>query len=263
MSPRIQSQFEHLAETLFAGFEHDLGERALGAATGLDGDLDMFAAALGLAKTAVEGIMHDEGVESPLRQLYDVQLLIRRQTLCSTPAARTSTRTSSRRCRARLGAPRPRRRSRGPLAAMGAGQGVDDGFRKLSKRLEELVADSSALRPHVLPRLHGIAERVPELTDFAISVCSTPSRVTEKLLISTEPHSSRSRSCLTSRTHGAGRRHSSSARCSRLCSRPRARRSRRAGATRRRRGRPSRTPSTRSRARSTRSCRSRSRPRTS
>jgi dynactin 1 len=172
MSRRIQSQFEHLAETLFAGFEHDLGERALGAATGLDGELDMFAAALGLAKTAVEGIMHDEGLTFSTG--FTCTTADAGQTSCSTPAAPTLTRTSSRRCRARLGAPRPRRRSRGPPAAAGAGRGADNGYRKLSKRLEELVADSSALRPHVLPRLHGIAERVPELTDFAISVCSTP-----------------------------------------------------------------------------------------
>jgi dynactin 1 len=58
---RIQGQFEHLAEAYFTGFEHDLGEREQGMACSLDYDLDMFTAAVGLAKTSIQAIMKEDG----------------------------------------------------------------------------------------------------------------------------------------------------------------------------------------------------------
>ena len=58
---RIQAQFDHIAETYFAGFDHDLGERELGYVMTLDHDLDMFAASIGLTKTSITGIVQDEG----------------------------------------------------------------------------------------------------------------------------------------------------------------------------------------------------------
>jgi hypothetical protein len=58
---RIQAQFDHIAETYFAGFDHDLGERELGYAMTLDHELDMFAASIGLTKTSITGIAQDEG----------------------------------------------------------------------------------------------------------------------------------------------------------------------------------------------------------
>lgn len=58
---RIQAQFDHLAETYFEGFEHDLAERELGYAVSFDLDLDMFSASVALAKTCVSTIMEDEG----------------------------------------------------------------------------------------------------------------------------------------------------------------------------------------------------------
>jgi dynactin 1 len=97
---RIQAQFEHLAETYFAGFTHDLGERQLGAGTALDGDLDMFAAALGLAKTTVASLVGDEGTHRDVGCANEQQGLMRTQTSCLTRAARTSKRTSSARYKA-------------------------------------------------------------------------------------------------------------------------------------------------------------------
>lgn len=58
---RMQSQFDHLAETCFNGFDLDLGERELGYALSIDHDLEMFAASIGLIKTAVSAIMEDQG----------------------------------------------------------------------------------------------------------------------------------------------------------------------------------------------------------
>lgn len=58
---RIQAQFDHLAETYFDGFEHDLGERELGYVVSFDMDLDVFAAAIGLTKASVAATIKDDG----------------------------------------------------------------------------------------------------------------------------------------------------------------------------------------------------------
>ena len=57
----MHAQFEHLAESYFDGFEHDLGERELGYAQSFDNDLDMFLASIALTKTAIEEVLKDEG----------------------------------------------------------------------------------------------------------------------------------------------------------------------------------------------------------
>lgn len=58
---RMQSQFDHLSETYFNGFEVDLGERELGYALSFDYDLEMFSASVGLIKTSISGIMQEDG----------------------------------------------------------------------------------------------------------------------------------------------------------------------------------------------------------
>ena len=58
---RLQSQFDHLVETYFNGFDLDLGERELGYSLSCDYDLEMFTASVGLIKTAINGIMEDDG----------------------------------------------------------------------------------------------------------------------------------------------------------------------------------------------------------
>lgn len=55
------SQFEHLADTAFSGFEADLAERELDLTMQLDCDLDSFVAAVGLTKTALENSIKDDG----------------------------------------------------------------------------------------------------------------------------------------------------------------------------------------------------------
>ena len=57
----MQSQFDHLAETYFNGFEFDLGERELGYALSFDYDLEVFSDSVGLIKTSITGIMKEEG----------------------------------------------------------------------------------------------------------------------------------------------------------------------------------------------------------
>ena len=54
-------QFEHLAETYFAGFEYDLGERELDRILSVEHDLDSFVAAIGLTRSTLEAVVKDEG----------------------------------------------------------------------------------------------------------------------------------------------------------------------------------------------------------
>lgn len=58
---RMHAQFEHLAETYFDGFDHDIGERELGYSQSCDNDLDMVLASIGLTKTALQSIVGDDG----------------------------------------------------------------------------------------------------------------------------------------------------------------------------------------------------------
>ena len=55
-------QFDHLSEMYFAGYNYDMAERALHAAAPLDSDLDMFSAAIGLTRTALNTHVKEEGV---------------------------------------------------------------------------------------------------------------------------------------------------------------------------------------------------------
>jgi dynactin 1 len=55
------AQFDQVAETYFDGFEQDLDERELVYALSFDHDLDVFPASIGLTKTSVAVIFHDEG----------------------------------------------------------------------------------------------------------------------------------------------------------------------------------------------------------
>ncbi|OSX67214.1 hypothetical protein POSPLADRAFT_1130701 [Postia placenta MAD-698-R-SB12] len=132
---KMQSQFDHLAETYFNEYEFDLGERELGLALAIDHDLDTFAASIGLIKTAVSAIMKDEDVDletgdvdteaeffAPLQRLLD-------------------------QCR-----------SAKVLR------------RKLTKRLDDLTQDSAALKVHLVPQLQALNNIVPELLNFGISL---------------------------------------------------------------------------------------------
>lgn len=43
-------------------------------------------------------------------------------------------------------------------------------FRKLTKRLEDLIQDSTALKAHLVPQMKALSNFVPELVNFGISV---------------------------------------------------------------------------------------------
>ncbi|KAH9948209.1 dynactin [Amylocystis lapponica] len=132
---KMQSQFDHLAETYFNGFDFDLGERELGYALAFDHDLEMFAASVGLIKTSVAAIMKDGDMETDLGGLDpDQEFFNPLQNLLD-------------QCR-----------SAKVLS------------RKLTKRLEDLTEDSSALKPYLVPQLQAINDVVPELVNFGFSL---------------------------------------------------------------------------------------------
>ncbi|GLB43572.1 putative dynein associated protein [Lyophyllum shimeji] len=132
---KIQAQFDHLAETYFDGFDHDLGERELGYVLSFDHDLDMFSASIGLAKTSVESILQEEEVTLDMGG-YDInkELFEPLQTLLDQSKS------------AKLVS------------------------KKLTKRLDELIEDSTALKAHLIPEMKGLSNLAAELVNFGISL---------------------------------------------------------------------------------------------
>ncbi|EIN14288.1 dynactin [Punctularia strigosozonata HHB-11173 SS5] len=132
---KIYAQFKHLGETFFDDFDHDLGERELGYALSFDHDLDMFAAAVGLSKTQIAQTLKDEDIIVELGDLDAEEALFEpmQKLLDQCKTAKVLS-------------------------------------RKLTKRLEELIQDSNALKPHLIPQLQSLNNAVPELTNFAISL---------------------------------------------------------------------------------------------
>ncbi|KIJ13750.1 hypothetical protein PAXINDRAFT_170080 [Paxillus involutus ATCC 200175] len=132
---RLQAQFDHLAETYFSGFDQDLGERELGYALSFDHDLDAFAASIGLTKTSVATILRDEDVVLELGG-YDpeTELFEHLQKLLD-------------QCK-----------SAKVLS------------KKLTKRLEDMIQDSTALKAHLVAQLNSLSNAVPELVNFGISL---------------------------------------------------------------------------------------------
>ncbi|KAF8346896.1 dynactin [Amanita rubescens] len=132
---KIQAQFDHIAETYFSGFDHDLGERELGYVMTLDHDLDMFAASIGLTKTSITSIVQDEDVVTELGG-YDIEseLFMPLQKLleqCKSAKALS---------------------------------------KKLTKRMEDLTHDNAALKAHLVPQMKGLTNFVEELVNFGISL---------------------------------------------------------------------------------------------
>ncbi|KAI6012667.1 dynein associated protein-domain-containing protein [Pisolithus orientalis] len=132
---KLQGQFDHLAETYFNGYDYDLGERELGYALSFDYDLDAVAASIGLTKTSVASILHDEDVlldmggYDPETELFEpLQKLLDQ---CKSAKVLS---------------------------------------KKLTKRLEDVIQDSAALKAHLVPHLKSLSNAVPELVNFGISL---------------------------------------------------------------------------------------------
>ncbi|KAI0684674.1 dynactin [Cytidiella melzeri] len=132
---KMQSQFDHLAETYLSGFDFDLGERELGYILSIDHDLEMFSASVGLIKTAVSAIIEDEDIESDFGGLdpkFDFFEPLQR---------------SLDQCR-----------------------GVKVLTKKLTKRVEDILQDTSALKAPLIPQLQGLTNVAPELVNFGFSL---------------------------------------------------------------------------------------------
>ncbi|KAJ7082516.1 dynein associated protein-domain-containing protein [Mycena crocata] len=131
---KITAQFDHLAETYFSGFEYDLGERELGYLVSFDMDLDIFAASIGMSKTSISTIVQDDETVLDLGG-YDID------TELFEPLQRL----------------------------LEQYKGAKALSKKLTKRLEDLIQDSTALKAHLVPQMKTLSNFVPELVNFGIS----------------------------------------------------------------------------------------------
>ncbi|KAG1758451.1 dynein associated protein-domain-containing protein [Suillus occidentalis] len=132
---KMLAQFDHLAETYFDGFEQDLGERELGYALSFDHDLDVFAASIGLTKTSVAVILNDEDVVLDIGGYDPEEELIE-------PLQKLLEQCKSAKVLSK----------------------------KLTKRLDDVIQESSALKSHLVPQLKTLSNAVPELVNFGISL---------------------------------------------------------------------------------------------
>ncbi|KAK7063669.1 CAP-Gly domain-containing protein [Favolaschia claudopus] len=131
---KIMLTFDHLAETYFNGFDHDLGERELGYLTAFDLDLDLFAASIAMSKTSITGLVQDDETVLELGGYnIDTELLEPLQRL------------------------------------LDQYKGAKALSRKLTKRLHDLIQDSAVLKAHLVPQMKGLSNFVSELVNFGIS----------------------------------------------------------------------------------------------
>ncbi|KAJ8507158.1 hypothetical protein ONZ45_g10447 [Pleurotus djamor] len=133
---KIQAQFEHLAEAYFSGYEQfDMGETELGHALMLENDLDSFVASVGLSKTAVTDILKDPDV------VLD------------------------------MGGFDPETEFFQPMqSVLDQCKGPRTLSKKITKRLDDLVQDSAALKPHLIPHFKSLTDMLNELLNFGISL---------------------------------------------------------------------------------------------
>ncbi|KAI0030979.1 dynactin [Vararia minispora EC-137] len=132
---KMQAQFDHLAETYFQGFECDLGERELGFVVAFDHDLDIYASAVGLTKTSVAEALKDDDLVSETNGIDP-------ETEIFQPMQRI----------------------------LDQCKGAKVVSKKLTRRMEDLLVDSCALKPHLAVELKQLANRVSELINFGIAV---------------------------------------------------------------------------------------------
>ncbi|KAG8695388.1 hypothetical protein FRC09_009176 [Ceratobasidium sp. 395] len=132
---KMLSQFEHLAETAFSGFEADLAERELDLTMQLDCDLDSFVAAIGLTKTALENSIKDEDTVVEFGDLDVDHTLFEpiTQVLEQSKSAKVA-------------------------------------FRKLVRRVEDLIQDNSALKGTIIPKLKALNDAMVKGCDFGIQL---------------------------------------------------------------------------------------------
>ncbi|KAF9022611.1 dynactin [Hymenopellis radicata] len=132
---KIQAQFDHLDGKYFSGFDSELGEREHGYLASFDFDLDMFAAAVGLTKTSIQSVLNEDDIVLDMAGMnIETELFDPLQKL------------------------------------LNKGRSAKNISRKLTKRLEDLVNDSSAVKPTMVPQMRSLSNSVQKLVDFAITL---------------------------------------------------------------------------------------------
>ncbi|EUC66057.1 dynactin [Rhizoctonia solani AG-3 Rhs1AP] len=132
---KMLAQFEHLADTAFSGFEADLAEQELDLTMQLDCDLDSFVAAIALTKTALENSTKDEDTVLECGDL-DID-----RTLFD------------------------------PLTQiLEQSKSTKIAFKKLVRRVEDLIQEQSALKKDLVPHLMSITSDMIRGCDFGIQL---------------------------------------------------------------------------------------------
>ncbi|KIO30933.1 hypothetical protein M407DRAFT_222067 [Tulasnella calospora MUT 4182] len=130
---KMLAQFEHLSDTYFVNADVDVGERELDFASQIDFDLDTFFATLGLAKTSLESAVNDEDITIDSGDL-DINATLFEPLQKILDCAKAPRTTS----------------------------------KKIHKRMEELVAASSALSTTIVPQWMSTVDQVGKLVGFGI-----------------------------------------------------------------------------------------------
>ncbi|KAL5476529.1 hypothetical protein ACEPAI_3386 [Sanghuangporus weigelae] len=126
--------FGHLVELYSEGLEYDLGERELGYALAFDHELDNLSASLALISSYISDIMKDEDVSVESDDDPVAELI------------------------------EPFKHLLDQI------KGTKVMSKKLTKRLEEVIQESAALKPHLIPQLDALGKKMPELVDFGITL---------------------------------------------------------------------------------------------
>ncbi|TFL06330.1 dynein associated protein-domain-containing protein [Pterulicium gracile] len=132
---KLHGHFKHLAQQYFDSFHFDLAEREIGCLLSLDNDVDFFAAAIALSKTSIETVVADSDVtvESNDEDIQESLL----QPLQSLLTQSKSIKALS---------------------------------RKLLKRVEDLLQESSAVKAETLSSMEAFSRSVSNLTNFGVNL---------------------------------------------------------------------------------------------
>lgn len=144
------AQFDHLAETQFAGYDFDLGEKELDLVAAVDHDIDFFAAAVGLAKSHVQAVLEDEGEYRPTENEHKFIIILIDQEV-------------------ELGETDVQVELMQPIQRLlDQTRAVRALTKKLLKRIEDLIHESAALRTPVLSKLNQLSTSSAGIVNFSV-----------------------------------------------------------------------------------------------
>ncbi|KAG9042521.1 hypothetical protein FS837_010755 [Tulasnella sp. UAMH 9824] len=147
---KMLAQFEHLSDTYFVNADVDVGERELDFASQIDFDLDTFFATLGLAKSSLESAVNEEGAAVAVAAYSPSHY----------PQPDITIDSGDLDIKATLFEPLEK--------LLDCAKAPRTASKKMHKRMEELVAASSALSTTIVPQWMSTVDQVGKLVGFGI-----------------------------------------------------------------------------------------------